>query len=313
MNILNYLKMDVTLKQYLTKADAIHDNIINKDQYLSSIKTKNQLYELEAYIKQIQTISHRMAQIYNTCKKKYNNGLILHRGIKLKTVNPFPEKNNWSYISRVPDENSKGLAPNINVNVRVVNKCSDIPNTPLYWVESLNQFALHVNGVIFRGNVGNIYVKNPRGGTQGPNTKMCKHKNKCTFLLGGKKCKFYHDPSDVNTLYKEGKISLDVSDQYKKMYRNYHNMSFAYTNDVHKKQNKMMRFVGNRNTLNSDLLVSKYREDSDWAADYQSQTFHDFLVIMAMNQHGLIDEYPDVQMVSEEYSGDSDLVISFEK
>lgn len=299
--------MDVTLKQYLEKADEIHDNIVNKNQHLSPTKTKNQLYELEAYIKQIQTISHRIAHIYNTCKKMYTDGFLPHREIRLKPVNPFPEKNNWSYVSRIPSENSRSLAPRIKVNVKEVENCSDIPNTPLYWVRSLNQFALHINGVIFRGNIGNIY---PSSGNSGVHVKKCKHKNECTFLLGGKKCRFYHDPAQVKILYDRGHISEDVFEQYKGIHRNYTNASFLYTTDARKNKNKMMRFVGNRNTLYNDLLVSKYKNDIQWSDSYQSQAFHDLLVVMAINQCGLITGYSDVKMISEEYTGKGELVIS---
>lgn len=299
--------MDITLKQFIEKADGIHDEIINKNHFLNTTKTKNQLYELESYIKQIQTISHRIAQIYNVCKDKLENGFVIHRGVTLKNVDPFPEKNNWSYITKIPDKESQILAPNIKINVKHVKTCDEIPNMPLYWVSSINQFALHVNGVIFRGNIGNIFVRNHKTSSNGHGIKKCKHGNKCTFLLGGKRCRFFHDPYDVYELFTQGKITDDILAMYKIMYRNYSSSSWLYTDDAPKKKNSSMRFVGSRNTLNNDIDMSRYRA-GNWVDNYQNQMFHDFLVLMAINQKNLMPDYPSVKMISEDYTGRDSLV-----
>jgi hypothetical protein len=298
--------MDITLKQFLEQADETHNLVINTHQHLNADQIKNKLYELESYIKQIQTVSHRIAKIYNVCKKKYNDNLFL-KNLELQNIDPFPEKNSWSYLNRIPSS-GKDLAPNIKVNARVVESCEDIPNTPLYWVKSLNQFAIHVNGVVLRGNIGNIYSNHSKNSEYGTNIKRCKHQNKCTFLLSGKKCRYYHEINDVYNLFLQKKISKNVYDVYLSMFRNYTNISWLYTNDVFKKQNKMMRFVGSRNTLKCDLDASKYRS-KEWSSVYQGQMFHDFLIVMAMNQSGLIEGYPNVKIVSDDYSSDNPFVV----
>jgi hypothetical protein len=300
--------MDFTLRQYINKADVIHDNIVNKNQFLSSAKTKNQLYELESFIKYIQTISHRIAQIYNICKKKHSDGFVIHRSLQLKSVGVFPLQNHWASLVRTTNKDSKTLAPNVSTNVKIVETLEEIPNTPLYWIRSLNQFAIHVNGILFRGNIGNIYVKTPKSCEYGNNINKCRNKNKCSYLLNGKKCNYYHDPEDVLLLFKVGGISSEVYHMYLGIYRNYTNVSWLYTNDVIKQKNKMMRFVGNRNTLKGDLSISKYKEN-DWVNDYKSQTFHDFLVVLAINQYGLLKECPDVNMISDDYCGENSRII----
>lgn len=305
--------MDITLSEYLEKADSIHDAIINKHDFINLKKIKNRLYELESYVKQIQSVSYRIAQIYNICKKEYNqNSVLLGDSIKLKTIDLFPEKNTWVSLSRIPKENSKPLVPGVMVNVKTVETCDEIPNTPLYWVNSLNQFAVHVNGIIFRGNIGNIFVKNRDDGESGNFTKNCKHGNKCTFLLNNKKCKFYHDPMDVLELYEEGKIKRETFDMYKNIYKNFNNSSWIYTNDMASAKNKMMRFVGNRNTLRTDMIYAKHG-NAEWVDEYKSQTFHDFLVTMALGQNGMIKDYPEIKMVSDDYTGESSLIMSSEK
>lgn len=298
-----YQKMDLTLRQYMNKADVIHDNIINKTQFLSSSKTKNQLYELESFIKHIQTISHRIAQIYNICKQKHSDGFVIHRNLSLKSVEVFPDAKNWSALSRNPAEDAKMIAPKIYVNVKIVEIPDEIPNTPLYWIRSLNQFAVHVNGILLRGNIGNINVKSPKSGDSGSQVKKCKNENKCPYLLSGKKCYYYHDIQNVLQLFKSGGISEEIYQMYLGLYRSYSNTSWIYTNDVIKPNNKTMRFVGNRNTLNGDLNMSKYRENG-WVEEYTSQAFHDFLVVLSINQHGLLNDYPNIKMISEEYIED---------
>jgi hypothetical protein len=302
--------MNITLRQYIEKADKIHNDMVNNPKIVNTKTTTNQLYELESYVKQIQTVSLRIAKIYNVCKKRCDHSVVLGTKLVMKNVDPFPGKNSWSYVSRIPDADSHSLAPNILINVKEVDTCDDIPNTPLYWVKSLNQFASHINGVILRGNIGNIYVRNVRNGKFGPHVKNCKHVNVCNYLLSGKRCKFYHDPNDVLRLFETGKISQETLNLYKNTHKNFTNISWLYTDDVEKKNNKMMRFVGSRNTLQNELQVN-YRSDSEWVANYQSQVFHDFLVLMAINQHGLIKDHPNVQMVSEDYTGKDTLVKTF--
>ena len=71
----------------------------------------------------------------------------------------------------------------------------------------------------------------------------------------------------------------------------YNNISWLYTNDRHHLRNKNLRFIGNRNTLSVELEAAKLRTGS-WSDIYLHQTFHDFLVVIAMNQYGLLNEYP---------------------
>lgn len=294
--------MNKTLQDFLESADEIHNEII-KSEYLNVRKTKNQLYELESYIKQIQTISHRMAKIYNTCKNKLENGFVIHRSVKLNNIDPFPKKDNWVNMINIPNNNSKSLVPGIDINIKNINEIDEIPNTPLYWIKSTNQFAFRINGVLLRGNIGNIFT-NSNNISSLYHVEKCKHKNKCIFLLSGKKCKFYHDPLDLYNLYKSGKISEDILNIYKCIYKNFTSSSWIYTDDIPKRKNKMMRFVGNRNSLKNELSMSNLIE-KNWSENFQSQVMHDFLVLMAINQKNLLSDYPKVKFVSEDYKGNN--------
>lgn len=301
--------MDVTLKHYLKQADDIHAEIVLK-KTVTTRKVKNSLYELESFIKQIQSVSCRIAQIYNLCKKTYNEHVALYRNpISLNTIDML-EKDSWTTLVRHSNTDTIRqlfVAPNIPIEAHVVNQVDEIPNMPLYWIKSLNQFAIRINGTVFRGNVGNIYVKNSTRGNIPVNVSKCKYVEKCPQLLSGKRCKFYHDIESVNALHIKQKITDATLELYKNTYQNFNNMSWLYVDDAFRSTNSHMRFVGNRNTLRNDIEMSKFR-GVDWVDGYKSQMFHDFLVMMAINQMGLNQECPYARMVSEDYSGQNELV-----
>jgi hypothetical protein len=187
----------------------------------------------------------------------------------------------------------KSIAHNIPINVKTVTDISEILNLPLYWVSNINQFALSINGVIFRGNIGNIYNKSQ---TQSDNyinqTLICKNGNSCQNLYNKKICKFYHDPHDLLQLLNEKKILQKTFDEYIKIHRNFVNTSWVYTELHHNKKNLFMRHFGSRNTLHNEIELIKInnsKTDNTNINNYQHQTMHDILVVLGLNQCGLID------------------------
>jgi hypothetical protein len=194
------------------------------------------------------------------------------------------------------------LTHDIPVNAKIVNDISEIPNIPLYWVSNINQFAVHINGVIFRGNIGNIYSKNSIASHKDKPTNqiiICKHGNKCTKLLSVEQCPFYHDPFDLLQLVKCGEISEDVFESYKKLNRNYINTSWIHTDMPYNKNNAQMRKFGSRNMLRYELELIKFSNaphDELDIKNFRHQCMHDFLVVLGLNQHGLLKEYPDLNL-----------------
>ena len=282
--------MDNTLQQYLDCADKIHSEIVINQHVHRTRHVKNSLYELESFIKQIQSVSCRIAQIYNACKSMYNENAVVYREpISLQPVDALLEKDNWvDLIRKSGNIEPLRLAPNIPVRACPVDTIECVPNMPLYWVKSLNQFAIRVNGILFRGNIGNVHGK----GEYSAGVVRCRHANSCLQLLAGKKCKFYHD---INDLTKSKKIPATTLEIYKNLHRNFAHRNFAH--------------VGGRNTLKTDLELCKLNgvDGVKWIEPYRSQMFHDFLVVMSIHQMGMLDEYPNVAMVSDDYSGSNAL------
>jgi hypothetical protein len=210
--------------------------------------------------------------------------------------------NDWAYLSRKVTSKtvSKPLTSDIPINVKIVNHISDVPNTQLYWVADLNQYVIHINGVIFRGNIGNIYNKNHvKKNKIIHQIAICKHGNSCRSVLNGEICKFYHDPMDLFHLMKIKKITTRLFDLYKKLYRNFLNTSWIYTELPRNKHNNLMRHFGSRNTLKHEfdlIKINNVNVNEENIDNFRHQCMHDFLIVLGLNQCGLLKEYPDLDI-----------------
>jgi len=300
--------MNITLHEYISKSDQIHNMITNNIDFLSTKDMNGKLNILEEYINQIQTVSYRIAKIYEICKKASSKKIIIfkqHQNDQAEHDQP-PEinthitlKNHFSQLLIPPpgfekkpilsqsilDAYSNGkyrnITPDIHIYAHELESLDEIPNTNIYWISSINQFAVRINGVLFRGDIGNIFNKNDQNQI---GIEKCCHGKNCKNLKTKHGCKFYHDPFDLlmNGL-------LDTSDEKTKIcskYRNWSNSSWIYTSDFIKPSNLNMRHIGNRATLNEDLILLKksikYKDSID---KYQSQIMHDILVVLATHSN----------------------------
>lgn len=71
-----------------------------------------------------------------------------------------------------------------------IERMSDIPMTPIYYVAEIDQFAVNLNGFIIRGHIGDVK-------RHGPRMQDCPNGSQCTKLKAGEQCGFWHD---VDTL-----------------------------------------------------------------------------------------------------------------
>jgi hypothetical protein len=295
--------MDLTLKQYITKSDDIHRKLESVDNLIHFNEMKKYISELESLVKQLQIVSMKITNIHNICKNKYKQRLLAFKQ-KINTIDidVKPGANDWAYINRSINKNSitHMLAPDINVNIKTVKSLDEIPNTPMYWVSDIQQFAMHLNGVIFRGNIGNIYDKhNIQTNSNINQTIICSYGNSCQKILHGEPCKFYHDPVDLHKVMTEKKISRETYFAYCNKHRNFVNTSWVYTDIQHNQKNKSMRHFGSRNTLNHEFNLMRLNNSNSNEiniSNYRHQCMHDILVIFGLNQCGLLKDYPDIDI-----------------
>lgn len=291
--------MDLTLKQIIEKTDSIHTQVDRINGAVNYIQMKNCLMELRNILEQIHSVGLKVSNVYNICNNKHKSNTHTYSH---KDDIPKPLNNDWVYLNRkvTPASTSKPLTYDIPVNVKIVNDISEVPNTPLYWVSNINQYVVHVNGVVLRGNIGNIYNKNHiKKNKIIHQIAICKHGNACRNVLNSDICKFYHDPMDLLQLVKLKKMTVDVFSKYKQLYRNFLNTSWIYTELPRNNGNNMMRQFGSRNTLRHEfdlMKINNVKANEANIDNFRQQCMHDILIVLGLNQYGLLKEYPDLDM-----------------
>lgn len=156
----------------------------------------------------------------------------------------------------------------------------------LCWSPDLNQYCIRINGILLRGNIGNIYDKKIllNDKINAHQVMQCVYGDRCPNILSEKYCKFYHDPLDLYKLWKQNKISEDYYQKTIKYVRNFANTSWMYTSawSIFKiPQN--MRIIGSKSTLKNELSVFNLLsvpQQKFYIENMKQQIMHDILVLM---------------------------------
>jgi len=101
--------------------------------------------------------------------------------------------------------NTAFVTSGIPLPCKVVRGLSELPMIHLYYVESIRQFALNINGVVIRGNIGDVHNKH----TVNKNRAECPSGVQCPSLLAGVACSFWHDPIHLSSLPRRVSALLD--------------------------------------------------------------------------------------------------------
>jgi hypothetical protein len=170
-------------------------------------------------------------------------------------------------------------------NIITIDTIADLPNSNIYYISDIDQYAIKINDIVYRGNIGNIYnkydIKNNKmilNNLENNNTlnkptcinmnrnihentnqiMYCKYGNLCNKLLHKPDvCNFYHDSFDVLQLYKNNIIDLQKFNLYKNTHKNFVNTNWMYVNSFKNNKNKNMRHFGSKNNLSYDLQILK--------------------------------------------------------
>ena len=270
--------MDYTLRHYLDETNKFHKRMMNGNIMIDPREIKKMLNRMAFNIRQIQAVSHRMAKIYNVSKRRLSQlSFNIKDEIKNLDYETYPQSDDWRQLQKKPN-NGKTIAPGIKMNTKVVENVDDIPDTPIYWVNSLKQFAISINGTLLWGNIGNIYEKNTTSRMY--NVKECKNYERCATKK--KRCKYYHDPIKLK------EMGIEIKDPV----RNFTNSSWLFTTAPKNIKNMNLRHIGNRNTLSNDLYLMKFDKNYQQEVNTRyNQTMHDLLVLLCIDQHNLLNMY----------------------
>lgn len=136
--------------------------------------------------------------------------------------------------------------------VKVVNLSGVKSDGELYYIESLGQFAFKLCGVVFRGNIGNLFTDNSESHKK---VKDCKYSKTC---LKGDNCDYYHDPL----------LTYGSTDK-----RNFIASSFTYISPDHRRNRHIGKRFGSLDHLDTDII----NIDSDDVQRYLDMSMHDIL------------------------------------
>ena len=274
--------MDATLTQYSTRIAEIKQSI----SYVSTILPA--FANIENYLVEL-TIMRQYLEDTLSQIKELNTELMQRKSIK-NTIVQSPNIINSKLYTDDYVLNYDLFSKSTNKIISVDN-VHDIPETPLYYISGLNQYAINIGGMLLRGNIGNIYNsgKITNNSTNITNLVYCKHKNQCQKLLSGQLCKYYHDPTELLQLKDSGVISATTYKSQNKP-RNFSNTSWLYTEYPEKARNEHMRHFGSGDTLGQYIQLLKIQDNKRIALykkNYTDQCMHDILVLFAMYSNQL--------------------------
>jgi hypothetical protein len=155
------------------------------------------------------------------------------------------------------DHGTREVAPGIALPVVAVATEDFIPDSPLYYIRSSDEFAVRINGSLIRGRI--------RDFSSGASSVKCRRGASCRE----EGCQWGH-PTDRT---EDGRSRALVT---------WSPGSWIYTDRALEKKNLHMRHIGSRNSLLPDIQAATRSE----MADRAQQTAHDLLVQLAI-EHAL--------------------------
>lgn len=152
------------------------------------------------------------------------------------------------------DHGTKDVAPGIALPVITVATEDFIPDTPLYYVRSTEEFACRINGTVIRGRILDF--------STGASSVKCRRGMTCTAPL----CPWGHSTASTD-------------DGQPRALKTWSPGNWLFTANALEKKNLHMRHIGSRSTLQADIAQATRVE----LADRAQQTAHDLLVMLAID------------------------------
>ena len=265
--------MDNTLRYYLNLAEDINTSLEKNGCIMSSNKIEERILTIQAGIKNIQSIAKRMADISNMA-----NQFLLHRNKKIsdeKCIDPYPTQNDHATMRIMYKDEKKNIVDDISLPVKTVENASDIPLSKIYYINSLKQYAINIEGVIIKGNIGNIMNYREKY------TARCEYGIKCKNFSNKKPCEYYHEPEDYIS------VGIEVPDDN---IRNYTTGSWIYSTNKNPHA-YYTRHIGSRDSLGYDLKMLNKIQYHEEIANREGQIIHDLLIYFILHESNYLEKY----------------------
>jgi len=232
-----------SLEQIITEVEGKYSKI--SGGICSTTEIVDFLAKTESYINLLQGLTYRLAIIYNKCK--VSTAKI--RALPPDRKNVSKQKDDWKCIISSKKKQIPA-APGLSIWSNIASTITELPDNPIYFIKDSNQFAICINGVLLKGNIGNIL-----------------------------------DSGTVKTRIKECSCNSELCDNYhpknKDEVRNFTSDSFVYSTGKLTRRNVNMRTIGSRNTLYSDLQQKGIRNYQL----FKDQIMHDILVMLVIENY----------------------------
>ena len=266
--------MDKTLRDYLTLSDTTHENLEKNAILYSNKHIEDKILSLHSGIKNLQVVAKRLADIANMA-----NQYLLSKGKKIpenKTINTYPNGNDHATLRMLyPTHNEQTkIIDDVVIPVKHVKDIAEIPISKLYYVTSIKQYAINIEGLIIKGNLGNVL------NYKGENTACCEYGISCKNLSTGKHCKYYHEPEDYIKLSREPPDTV----------RNFTVGSWLYSKN-HTPRSYFTRHIGSYDSLKEDLQMLKKIQYKEEVYNREGQLIHDLLIYYILHNQGFLDKY----------------------
>lgn len=273
--------MDKTLRDYLALADQTHDYLDKLGFGLTSKQIEEKINQLQLGIKTIQSVAKRLADISNIATRVLNRKIATSRKIQEQKndVITYPTENDHASLRVMNPEKTINITNEIAVQAKVVETCAELPINNLYYVNNIKQFAVNINGVVIKGNLGNLVEY------QTEQSAKCEYGIDCKNFNKNGTCSYYHDPEDYIKLHQPVPSTT----------RNFTIGSWLYSKNK-APRTYFTRHLGSKDRLSYDLNTLKKVQYREEISNREGQLIHDLLIYMILNSKGLLERYPHWKM-----------------
>lgn len=269
--------MDKTLREYLALADQTHDYLDKFGFGLTPKQIEEKVIQLQLGIKTIQSVAKRLADISNIATRVISRKLAMSgkEHSQKNIIVTYPTENSHASLRTMEPKETVHITKEIAIPAKVVETCAELPVNNLYYVNNIKQFAININGVIIKGNLGNLVEY------QTEQSAKCEYGIDCKSFKKNLTCTYYHDPEDYI------KLKQPVPD----VTRNFTVGSWLYSKNK-APRTYFTRHLGSKDRLNYDLNTLKKVQYREEISNREGQLIHDLLIYMILNSKGLLERYP---------------------